>query len=230
MTFETERGRRGSAVPLLLIALGLLTGCGEDANPPGTDPPAAANPPATTPGAPESPPLAGTEAPPVPYVERGGCPFECCVYGQWETVTDAPVFAAEGDTSTVAFILPAGQRFTAETGNVHVIQPGLAVATDTITLASGSPGGTATRLEAGDTVHVLGHQGEGVYEFWRNGATFSGEAFWAMMPLSGRPAAGRLISEPITEWWVRVAESGGGNGWIRMGRAGQGIRGNDACA
>ncbi len=215
------------AVPTLVFALlATLAGCGEDTRLPDADPPATANPP----GAPASPPLAGNDRLPVPYIERGGCPFECCVYGQWETVTDVSVFAAEGDTSTVAFVLPAGRRFTAETGNVHVVQPGLAIVSDTITLASGAPGGAATRLEPGDTVRVLGHQGEGVYEFWRDGTTFSGEAFWTMMPLSGRPAAGRIVSEPITEWWVRVADADGGSGWIEMGRAGQGIRGNDACA
>ncbi len=218
-------------VPFLAIALLVMGGgCGGDTRQPDAEPSAAANPPAPAPGAPDNPPLAGTDAPAVPYIERGGCPFECCVYGQWETVTDVLVFAAEGDTSTVAFILPAGRRFTAATGNVHIIRPGLAVVSDTITLASGSPGGDATRLEPGDTVHVLGHQGEGVYEFWRDGATFSGEAFWTMMPLSGRPAAGHIVSEPITEWWVRVVDTDGGSGWVEMGRAGQGIRGNDACA
>jgi hypothetical protein len=221
-------GRRKVIQALVAVGFAALSACGDDGGPPpgmpDAEPSATANPPAAGPASPNI----AAASPPLPWVERDGCPFECCVYGQWESVTELTVFAQEGDTSTIAFILPAGQRFTAETGNVHVLVPGLAVAMDTITL--GQPGDSSLRLEVGDTVHVLGHQGEGVFELWSGGTTFRGEAFWSMMPLSGRPAAGRLISEPVSEWWVRISESGGRSGWIEMGRSGQAVRGADACA
>lgn len=231
MKFDLASTKLGRAARVLLGGwLAVAAACAEgpappDADTPGSDPPVATNPPPTRP----DPPATSNGSPPSPWIERDGCPFECCVYGQWETVTEVTVFAEEGDTSAVAFVIPAGQRFTAETGNVHVLRPGVAVATDTITLAA-DPAGPALRLEPGDTVHVLGHQGEGVFEMWRDGTVYTGEAFWAMMPLSGRPAAGRLVSDPATEWWVRVSESGGRRGWIEMGRSGQAVRGADACA
>jgi hypothetical protein len=217
-----SRGRNSfDRRPLLLTGvLALLAGCSPGDRDEATVVPA----PEAGAQAGESPP-AGTAAPSSPWLAAGACPFECCTYGEWTAVTTISVHPAELDSSAVAFTLAPGEPFTASTGNVYVISPGVAVATDTITL--GSP---PLRLSVGDTVQLLDHLGEGVYNLRHDGLVFVGEGFWAMMPLSGRPAAGTLLAEPVTEWWVRIATPDGREGWIEMNREGQGVRGNDACA
>lgn len=192
--------------------------------------------PASTPGTTDAPSEDATrvsereaERPGTPSVVRGGCPFECCTYGNWEALTRIKVHPAERDQSDVAFTLEPGTRFAAVTGNVHIIRPGLAVTSDTLTLPGPSET-PALELAAGDTVEVLAPYGEGTFGMRRGGTSTIGEGFWAPMTLSGRPAAGHLVRAPEIEWWVEVRTEDGRSGWIEMDRAGEAVRGADACA
>jgi hypothetical protein len=220
-----------------LIPLSLLVAafgaCGDpDAAPDGGAPVArpgdigAPAEPTEPPRLPEAPGIVNGGAP-ASFVDRGACPFECCVYGEWAAVTAVPVYRAERDTSTVAFTLAAGERFTALTGNVHIAQPGIAVAVETVD--AGEPAGSV-RFEPGDTVYILNHLGEGTYNLWRNGEVIVGEGFWGVMPLSGGGPLGRLLREPVSDWWVQVRDESGRGGWISMNRLGQDVTGNDACS
>jgi hypothetical protein len=168
-------------------------------------------------------------SPPEPYVDRGVCPFECCTYTDWWATSQVRVFAAERDTSRVAFSLAPRERFTALTGNVHLTPVGIAVTTDTITLSAGDQS-RQVRLEPGDTVYVLSPLGEGTFNFWYRGERYVGEGFWTMMPLSRREAAGRLVREPASQWWAQVRNAAGQIGWINMTADGAKIWGTDRCA
>src|SRR5262245_1246242 len=54
------------------------------------------------------------------YVQDGVCPFEGCTYGMWRATAATPVFAEPGDLSHVTAQIAAGERITAETGQVHI--------------------------------------------------------------------------------------------------------------
>lgn len=171
-------------------------------------------PPATAPGA---------------EVERGVCPFECCTYGRWSALAELPAYAAEADTSRVAFRLQRGEEFTARTGNVHISPVGLAVARDTFTLTP--PNDRAPiRLSPGDTVQVLSPVGEGFFRVRVDGRVVEAEGFWAMTRPGRTRPVGKLLRAPGWSWWVEVENARGETGWLRMDALGGKIRGADACA
>lgn len=80
----------------------------------------------------------------VPMVMEGVCPFECCVYTEWSAENDIKVFDNPRDT-TLLFMIPEGEEFKAETGNVYIIEPGEIIAKKSFAMAG-------WRIEANDTL------------------------------------------------------------------------------
>lgn len=222
-------------LPLLsaLLLAALLAACGptaETADPAEetADAPPAPEDTATpeTPESPESDTIVAADVP-QPYVDRGVCPFECCVYGEWTAREPLRVYSAERDTSNVAFTLAAGETFEGVTGNVYVDPVGVAVVTDTVTYG---PDDARAQLLPGDTLYVLSHLGEGVFNMWHDGEVKEIYAFWGGSTLEPGGAKGRLLREPETEWWAQVRNEAGETGWLLMDTIGGKIRGVDACA
>jgi hypothetical protein len=186
---------------------------------------AAAAPPApqAEPAEAAAPGVAGAE------VERGICPFECCTYGRWSALAEVPVYAAEADTSRIAFRLSRGEEFTARTGNVHLDPVGLAVARDTLTLTP--PGDSLPlHLSPGDTVQVLSPVGEGFFRMRVRGRVVEAEGFWAMTRPGRTRPMGELLRRPGWSWWVEVQNAKGQSGWLAMSELSGKIWGADSCA
>ena len=162
-------------------------------------------------------------------MERGVCPFECCTYGRWRALAEIPVYAAEADTSRVAFRLRRSEEFTARTGNVHVDPVGLAVARDTITLTPPQDS-KPIRLSPGDTVQVLSPVGEGFFRQRVKGRVVEAEGFWAMTRIGAKRPVGELLRRPAWSWWVQVENAKGQSGWLAMDSIRGKIWGADACA
>lgn len=164
---------------------------------------------------------------PQPYVDRGVCPFECCVYREWLAREPLRVYRSERDTSEVAFTLAAGEEFEGITGNVYVDPVGIAVVTDTVTYG---PDEAREQLLPGDTLYVLSHLGEGVFNMWHDGEIKEIYAFWGESGLEPGGPKGKLLREPETEWWAQVRNQEGETGWILMDAVGGKIGRVDACA
>jgi hypothetical protein len=163
------------------------------------------------------------------FVDPGVCPFECCQYTEWTARDAIAAYAAERDTSTVAFLLLPSERFTGITGNVHMNQVGIAVAQDTVATNIGSPEGPHF-IPPGDTVYVLSTIAEGFYHLLHEGQTVEGYGFWTFNPMENLEPQGQLLQEPIQEWWAQIRNSEGQVGWLNMTRLGGRVGGVDACA
>src|SRR5262245_27362893 len=70
--------------------------------------------------------------PPELAVRRGACPFECCQYGRWTALTEIPVLADERGDGPPIFVMQNGDRFRADSGNVHVTEVARVVVLDSI--------------------------------------------------------------------------------------------------
>ena len=57
----------------------------------------------------------------MPYEDAGACPFEGCVYREWQARDRVPVFAERRDNACEVFVIAPGERVTALTGVVAVI-------------------------------------------------------------------------------------------------------------
>lgn len=161
------------------------------------------------------------------YVDRGACPFECCRYGNWEARDSLVAYTSEGDTSRVAFRIRSGERFRADTGNVHV---------DVGILLASGPGVYGVKYEPGrvirvpiaaeDTIYVLSYAGEGTYRI-----LYDDEVLYAGWH-GPQGENTRQIRERGSEiWWVHAVNGSGEAGWLRFEepRYGTPVDGADAC-
>ncbi len=160
----------------------------------------------------------GAEAqnrPPTPYVEAA-CPFECCQFGEWHTKSSLVAYSSEGDTSRVAFTIAVGDSFRAIAGNVHMDKFGEVVVTKPI-----------DSFVPGDTLYTLSYTGEGYIDVWHNGTESNIEMFWdtdndvdfAHVDVNDpqwSDYSGVLVQRPLMVWWVKVANSEGSVGWLRL--------------
>ena len=165
--------------------------------------------------------------PVAPVVRKNVCPFECCVYREWTAIGEIPVYAAEGDTTVVAFTMSDGEPFTAIEGNVHLDRLGLVAVhrsvTDTIY--------DTYHYESGDTLVVLDYLGEGFFTAWLSGRMLEVEGFWMFEDPDEHETdngpAWTVVAEPDPHWWVRVQTVDDRNGWIYMNEAR--VTNADAC-
>lgn len=150
--------------------------------------------------------------PPVPYLDWGACPFECCKYGTWTALKDIPVYSARDAGKRPVATLHNGEKVAVTTGVVITLKAGEVELLEEKTLGEGH----APRLTIpkGDRIYPLHYQGEGYELFWYRG-TASSSFIGATKP--GTLYDGfRVVSAPVDEWWVRVSTRDGRKGWVRM--------------
>jgi hypothetical protein len=210
----------------LLIGLLVLGGCrrGEREAAPGTAEipgDAVATSPDTAPADAEHAALERFRAqlPPEVLVRGNACPFECCVYGEWVADTIIPMYREPRRTGTPAFTVPKGTSLRADSGAVFVTGIALAIVEDTV---ADSPN---RLLLPGDTLVLLDPIGEGYWTAWRRGEILESvppffESWWHPKQ------SGRLIGEPLREWWARTTVNGR-TAWFRPDLFR--VRGADAC-
>jgi hypothetical protein len=154
--------------------------------------------------------------PPIPLIEKGACPFECCQFGRWVSQSSLQAYRVEGDIAHLAFTIAAGDTFSAITGNVHMDRPGVVVVTKPV-----------LSFNPGDTIYTLSYTGEGSIDVWAHGEIANIEMFWegdddldsAIVDTSAQQwkrFSGVLIVRPIMIWWVQIQRSDGQTGWLRL--------------
>jgi hypothetical protein len=156
----------------------------------------------------------------IPYIEKDVCPFECCQFGLWVSKSVINVYANENDTSQIAFTISPNDTIIAETGNYYVKNFGKVVITRDI-----------SDFQIGDTLFVIRCVGEGWFivsfqnEFRR---VYYYDILWRIKSHDddlgvefGRESedseySGIMIEEPHAIWWVKIKNTQGTVGWLRL--------------
>src|SRR2546423_13519712 len=100
--------------------------------------------------------------PPLPYLDRGACPFECCTYRRWTVEADTFIYKERSIKSDIAFQVKKGQHVTGVTGIVVTLKPGKVVVKKAQTLDQDRK----VRLKPGDIFYLLHYEGEGYSKIW----------------------------------------------------------------
>src|SRR5215218_5937120 len=139
--------------------------------------------------------------PPVPYIDKGACPFECCTYRQWSVEKATIVRISMNDSAPIRFSLGAGEKVQGMTGVVITTQPGIARA-----LKNGTIG--TMKIRKGEQFFVLTNLGEGFTKVWFKGRVFQGEPY--------DDSTFKFVRQPRSIWWVKIKNRRGQIGWSRQ--------------
>ena len=146
--------------------------------------------------------LAQTQAgPPVPYIDKGACPFECCTYRQWNVVKPTALRTSMSDSAPVRLRLKTGEKVQGMTGVVITTQPGIARA-----VKNGMVG--TMRIRKGEQIYVLTNLGEGFAKVWFKGRVVQGEPY--------DDSTFKFVRQPKSIWWVKIKDRRGRIGWSRQ--------------
>ncbi len=138
--------------------------------------------------------------PPMPFVDKGACPFECCTYREWTVDKATTVRSAMRNSASIAFRLKKGERVRGLTGSVITSQAG------EVRVLKRTKIGRFT-AQPGDTLYLLTYVGEGFHRVWFKGKITEEETY--------DKTIFRQIREPKAVWWVNVRNSKGHIGWSR---------------
>jgi hypothetical protein len=131
-------------------------------------------------------------------VYRNDCPHEPpCAESLWVADQRLVTYARLNDRSRRSFTIAKGQRFAFDSGVIVVDRPGRFA----ITKAEG-------RYRVGDTVYVLGYEGEGLYRAWHRDTVTT--------LFNENPAIGKAVSKPRFTWWAQVRDSAGRHAWLAL--------------
>jgi hypothetical protein len=133
------------------------------------------------------------EAPPSPYVAKGACPFEGCVYREWMARRALDLYDRPG--GRIGGHLRRGERVRAITGEVHCRPVRVVAERDFDTP-------TAPPIRKGEVYYLLHYLGEGAWRVWVRGA---------LTEVEGLPPDAR---KPATVWWAQVRTRAGVTGWV----------------
>jgi hypothetical protein len=213
-----ERRLGGTLLLAAVVALaGACGGSSEDANAP-ADTTASAAPTAPPPDDPVA--RWAARLPDSLRHRSGACPFECCVYREWTGTGEIGVREGPRRSLPIAFRIPAGEAFTADSGFVQITGVSVLAVEDSVRT-------DATRFVPGDTLIVLDYVGEGLFNVWDGEQVWQVGGFWGAE--ADDPKASLLGGgEYAREWWAHATTSAGRKGWIDMDSIAR-IRGADAC-
>jgi hypothetical protein len=154
--------------------------------------------------------------PPLPFEDVGACPFEGCSYREWVANAPIAIRTERRDDAPIVFRVQAGERVSALTGVVVTRQPGRVQFREAARLESlGGP----IQVAPGETLYLLTYQGEGFSKVWFKGRLHTDVDITDFLDEGCRGKAtrcvGRLIEESQTDWWVRIRNRLGNEGWTR---------------
>ena len=168
----------------------------------------------------------------LPYIDQGACPFECCQYAQWianktSKLRDEPNASAIF-TQTVA----KGDKVQALGGHVATIRAGqvkILHPIDSIIftqLADKTTQRIEKHLDAGMLLDSLHYEGEGSCAYWVDGRKVSLGVYCLMQGIFPIPENYTVLSEPQTEWWIKIRTKAGNIGWSNRA---EDFENKDAC-
>lgn len=151
---------------------------------------------------------AETSSHPLVYIDRGACPFECCVYGTWTVTKDTPLYARPGKKSPAIGKCLRGSTVTAITGEVHTKAGKFKVKKKFET------------YKPGDIIWVYTYTGEGNFKVWKEDKYI--DLNLSFSPYGGsngsrcevdKDCYGELEKKLEFTWWIKIKTSDGTIGW-----------------
>jgi hypothetical protein len=168
--------------------------------------------------------------PPMPYVDHGACPFECCTYRDWIAETGfqaVDTWIADGaGRRKPAFKIVKGERVTAmsgivitrQAGIVRIVKPGVI---DVYSQRFPRAPAEKITLAPDERLYLFTNHGEGYMSGWLRGRilesfdTFGFGAAEDCGKLKGG-CVGIVETRPQAEWWVKLRNRQGAIGWVQM--------------
>ena len=146
---------------------------------------------------------AGIQRPPASaLVYPNDCPHEPpCADSVWVAHERLPAYSRLNDRSRRAFVVEAGQRLRFHRAFVVVDRPGRVVVKR-----------SELRFHAGDTVYILGYEGEGEYRVWHR------DTVMVLDPtaLVADTSSARRLEPPRFTWWAEVSAAADRRGWLAL--------------
>jgi hypothetical protein len=153
--------------------------------------------------------------PPIAYEDAGACPFEGCVYREWQAIETVIVRRARFANGAIAFTARKGEAITALTGVVVTTSPGQVRFRKPVNLSSSSG---SVHVEPGETLYLLTYRGEGFTKAWFKGKFYeeldgSTAFFNDICATDPNRCAGAIVEQPKQVWWVQIKNGKGQIGW-----------------
>ena len=168
-------------------------------------------------------------APIMPFVDRGACPFEGCVYRDWKAKRQVVAYEMWDSRASVRpfFTVRPGETVTAMTGVVIVTAAGRARIFREVSQKGTSrdfPNQSVTvTLHPNDMVYLLTYHGEGGYTAWFRGVLFDLDTSDFQQPdvpgavysacVRTQTCKGEVLEYPKKVWWVQIRNATGQIGW-----------------
>lgn len=159
--------------------------------------------------------------PPKVLVDKGACPFECCVYREWKTEKTTVAFARPDKRSKKVGKFRAGSQVVALTGLVRTVGGRFVVKK------------SYEKYKPGDVLWLYTYFGEGVFKVWFKGKMFSENLGFSPYGGSMRKRCevenlcwGELDEELEMTWWIKIRSADGWTGWTNQGKN---FSGADEC-
>jgi hypothetical protein len=154
--------------------------------------------------------------PPNPLVVRDYSAGYSRIFGRWTACKQYEVRAADHAGAPIAFTLQRREPFTALAGNLRVSEPGMVVFRDTLRVDDGRGGRVLTPA---DTVYPLYDETEGYGTWYLHGRKEESMLFFHETEEVSGDSRVAVVRKPRTEWWVRVRNRQGREGWLHLGDA-----------
>jgi hypothetical protein len=147
---------------------------------------------------------------PLTFIDKGACPFECCMYRRWNTLKDTVAYVSPDKRSKRVGVFKKGSSVRGITGEVRTLTPGKFVITK-----------THEKYRPGDVLWVYTPIGEGFYKVWFRGRMIEQSMEYMSGPYETTSPScaetkecwGELKTPLKTVWWVKVRSSAGRIGW-----------------
>jgi hypothetical protein len=153
--------------------------------------------------------------PPMPYEDTGACPFEGCVYREWQAIDAVIARRVRSEYGPIAFSVRKGEAITAITGVVVTTSPGQVRFRKPFDLSSLSG---SVHVEPGETLYLLTNRGEGFTKAWFKGKFYdevdgSMAFFNDICATDPNRCAGAIVKRAKQAWWVQIKNAKGQIGW-----------------
>jgi len=154
--------------------------------------------------------------PPLPYLDWGVCPFECCTYQQWTAAADIPLYEKRSHKSHVAAQVKSGEKVRGISGVVVTTEAGKTKVLKPVKLGySQDSQAPELSLKPGDMIYTIHKVELASMLFWYHGKFYTDEVGLPEKAKGNIPFKDELeiVSRPKTEWWAVVESADGRIGW-----------------
>ena len=158
--------------------------------------------------------------PTLPFVDKGACPGECCVYRDWTALRPIRVHRLMSLRAPTVFTIRRGEHVTALTGTVVTTRAGVARVTAASAIVAYTDTTTVEEhvsARRGEVLYLLTPLGEGYYTTWFRGRLLGSANVIDLLHTDPDDVAqGTIEREPTIVWWAQVRNAKGLVGWTNQ--------------